>query len=85
MESTQESQDMWVQLVNILAVVAEQDTTGTKAKLYYQMVIVALEQAATAEEETQYTLPARLALLAFARSVGITPLSQDVATLAAKE
>jgi len=79
MISTQQSPDMWAQLVNMVGGLVEADTTGGKERLWHNMVLVAMEQALKSEEETEYTPVAKEAVAHFAQAVGIKPLLATVA------
>ncbi len=72
--STAQSPDLWGQLVDMVGELVEEDTTGSKSKLWYSMVLTAMEQVIEAEEETEYTLAAKNAVDQFAQAVGIKPL-----------
>ncbi len=72
MTSTQQSPDMWAQLVNMVGELAEEDTTGGKERLYWAMILTAMEQALKSEQETEYTRAAKEAIALFAQA-GYTP------------
>ncbi len=74
MTSTQESPDLWAQLVNMVGELVEDDSTGGKGRLWHSMVLVAMAQALKSEEETEYTPLAKEAITHFAQAVGIKPL-----------
>ena len=74
MTSTQQFPDMWAQLVNMVGELAEEDTTGGKERLYWAMILTAMEQALKSEQETEYTRAAKEAIALFAQAVGINPL-----------
>ena len=85
MTSTQQSPDMWAQLVNMVGALVEEDPTGSTEKRYYAMVLVAIEQAINTEEETEYTPLAKEAIAHFAQAVGIIPIDAAGIEPAAKE
>ena len=62
MTSTQQSPDMWTQLVNMVGELVEEDTTGGKERLYWAMILTAMEQALKSEQETEYTRAAKEAV-----------------------
>ncbi len=72
--STEQSPDLWAQLVDMVGELAEDDSTVSKSKLWHSMLLVAMEQAVQSEEETKYTPAAKEAVAHFAQSVGIKPL-----------
>lgn len=74
MTSTAESPDAWAQLVNSVGELVENDDTGQLSRRWHAMVLIAIEQAINAEEETQYTPLAKEAITHFAQAVGIKPL-----------
>ena len=74
MTSTQQSPALWAQLVNMIAALVEEDTTGGKERLYWAMVLTAMEQSLKSEQETEYTPAAKEAVALFAQAVGINPL-----------
>ncbi len=78
MTSTQQSPDMWAQLVNTVSELVEEDTTGGQERLYWAMTLCAMEQAIKSEVETVYTPLAKEAIAHFAQAVGIKPLPVKV-------
>ena len=79
MTSTKESPDAWAQLVNSIGALAENDDTGQLSRRWHAMVLIAIEQAINAEEETVYTPLAKEAITHFAQAVGINPLPVSAA------
>ena len=76
MTSTQQSPDLWAQLVNMVGSLAEEDTTGGTERLYWAMILTAMEQALKSKEEMEYTPTAKEAAAVFAQAVGINPIIQ---------
>ena len=74
MRSTAESPDAWAQLVNLVGAQVENDDTGQLSRRWHAMILIAIEQAINAEEETAYTPLAKEAITHFAQAVGIKPL-----------